>query len=562
MRVTLNAAPLRPPPKPSNNLASAAAHINHATTQHTPRHPPYDPRATDPHRPSSHTFDARAIAQADRRRAKAVAEAQHRQRAPAERELELLRAHVLREARDASVHAVEAGARAAALLELDAADDRAARELELSEYREALAAAEAATRQKAEAEAEARRREEARAAAEAKARAEAEAKARAEAEGKAAAEAVAAAASAPAASAPSVAAASPAVALPTSAAHAAAAAGASAAQSSASGALHEEWREARAAVKAADAARPKNAEGGQQIRRIEMLVGQTSRILYVVYEKAEAIMHELTALRASYGEPSVLAGCHAMATKVLVQGMMVAERSRANAYPLALLALSVGARERALWPALRHAFISACPYIVPHYVARPVGASDADWMRALGYAERADGKGFETKEQYYNRMSGIVSLWSVILQAQRAPVLVGEAMELQPAQNGLYCVEAWRWMARQLNQPPQRITATILLALLKPSAYMLGMQYPRQFTKMLRYARDVYCARIDTVVAAASGPAGKGAEERAGAALLQSWLDDTLERLDSGKGLDAPGEDAVLPDFKTPDDTREAGEDW
>ena len=45
-------------------------------------------------------------------------------------------------------------------------------------------------------------------------------------------------------------------------------------------------------------------------------------------------------------------------------------------------------------------------------------------MRALGYAERADGKGFETKEQYYNRMSGVVSLWSVILQAQRAHVLV------------------------------------------------------------------------------------------------------------------------------------------
>ena len=330
--------------------------------------------------------------------------------------------------------------------------------------------------------------------------------------------------------------------------------------------LSAEWKEAVDTVGKMKAARPKASEA-QPLRRIESLVGQTSRVLSVVHEKAQAILHELASLRGNHGESAVVAGCYAMAGKLLAQGMLIAERSSANAYPLALLALSVGTHEVALWQALRNTFSAACPYVIPFYVPCPSGSGKSEkdisaWKRLLGYAERAGGKGFETKEQYFNRMSGIISLWSVILQAQRIPILQGESMDLRPAKNGLGTAEAWRWLARLLNQAPQRITSTILLAMLKPSAYALGMIYPRQFSKLLRFTKTDYCAKMDGIVAASTGPSGRGAEERAAMALLQNWLQDTLTSIDSGQGLQAPGDEAALPDFKEPDDTREAGEEW
>eukprot|EP00962_Isochrysis_galbana_P044746 scaffold17450_cov77-Isochrysis_galbana.AAC.1 len=93
---------------------------------------------------------------------------------------------------------------------------------------------------------------------------------------------------------------------------------------------------------------------------------------------------------------------------------MVVEKSPAMAYPLAMLALSVAARFPALRTHLRHHFIHACPYVTPHYVRRPPGASDDEWKRRMGYAERA--RGMEPKEQYYNRMAGFVTLWAALLQ--------------------------------------------------------------------------------------------------------------------------------------------------
>jgi hypothetical protein len=43
-----------------------------------------------------------------------------------------------------------------------------------------------------------------------------------------------------------------------------------------------------------------------------------------------------------------------------------------------------------------------------------------------------------------------------------------ERMVLHPVPNAHGAAAAWSWVARLLNQKPQRITATILLAFLKP----------------------------------------------------------------------------------------------
>ena len=55
-----------------------------------------------------------------------------------------------------------------------------------------------------------------------------------------------------------------------------------------------------------------------------------------------------------------------------------------------------------------------------------------------------------------------------------------EHMEMRAVANPLGAKFAWAWLARTLNQRPRPITATLLLAFLKPTAHLLGVAYPKQ----------------------------------------------------------------------------------
>ena len=73
-----------------------------------------------------------------------------------------------------------------------------------------------------------------------------------------------------------------------------------------------------------------------------------------------------------------------------------------------------------------------------------------------------------------------------------------------------------------LHHQAQRITPTLLLAFLKPSAHMLARRYPRQTEKLLRFLATDYWLSVESLLAASSG--ASGAEERAALAVLSSWL--------------------------------------
>lgn len=95
-------------------------------------------------------------------------------------------------------------------------------------------------------------------------------------------------------------------------------------------------------------------------------------------------------------------------------------------------------------------------------------------------------------------MAALVSLYGVLLQQKSVPVYTppSEAMTLRPVANPLGAAAAWGWLARLLNQRPQRITATILLAFLKPTAHTLVEAYPRQLPKLLRFIHTVYVPQV------------------------------------------------------------------
>ena len=116
---------------------------------------------------------------------------------------------------------------------------------------------------------------------------------------------------------------------------------------------------------------------------------------------------------------------------------------------------------------------------------------------------------------------------------------------------------AWAWLARLLNHPPGSITATILLAFLKPCAHALHAAYPTQFPKLLTFLETTYKAKIHDKV---SGQ-GHLSEEEAACVNLVSWLTDTNALLAKGGRVPEPKE-ADMPEYKPPDDTRDGGCDF
>ena len=126
---------------------------------------------------------------------------------------------------------------------------------------------------------------------------------------------------------------------------------------------------------------------------------------------------------------------------------------------------------------------------------------------------------------------------------------------------------AWAWLARLLNHKPGNITATILLAFLKPCAHALSREYPTQFSKLLSFLQTTYLAKIRDMVDAKARPpnmvAGQGnpaAEEQAALVNLESWLDKLFDRI-GGRfvtPVPEPKEASDMIEYKPPDDTRAA----
>ncbi len=160
-------------------------------------------------------------------------------------------------------------------------------------------------------------------------------------------------------------------------------------------------------------------------------------------------------------------------------------------------------------------------------------------------------------QDYYARMAGFVTLYAALLQQSTCAHFQppSEEMILRSVTNPLGMPAAWRWLARLLNQKPQRISATILLAFLKPSSHALNRAYPRQFLKLLKLIESDYLKKIHALIDTADAP-----EEKAALSNLETWLGNTMKELNARRPLVEP-EEAKMEVFKEPDDTSEAGGD-
>jgi nucleoporin GLE1 len=178
-----------------------------------------------------------------------------------------------------------------------------------------------------------------------------------------------------------------------------------------------------------------------------------------------------------------------MAQKFLEQADIVVSRKPESAFAVAMVAVNVAKSHPALMDLLIGQLYNICPYAVPYYLPRPQGMSDQDYaITVLKYKKKPNNpEGRETIEEYYERMSGMIYLYS--------------AMMITPVTDGNHpfgIEHAWRWLARVLNLKPRRITPVLLLAFLEHTSYFLAAKYGRQFSKLLLFIRDDYLRRLPT----------------------------------------------------------------
>jgi nucleoporin GLE1 len=288
------------------------------------------------------------------------------------------------------------------------------------------------------------------------------------------------------------------------------------------------------------------------MRDISAILIQIARVHNVVCEKAGLCADTLAGVRNQGGGPAVTATCFTLAKRLISQGETLVDKNPGMAYAFAAFALQVGEREPEIWEWLDCQLKASCCYCVPHYATLRVN-------KAKTMIERPNGE-MEKRLDYYTRMAGLVSFYAALLQHDTV-------LTFQPGSNvptprkitsPLGVPAAWRWLARLLNRKPETITATILLAFLKPSAHALLRTYPRQFPKLLRLIRHAYLPRMEAEVNEKDEAEGKAALSN-----LTTWLDSTLQTIErQGPSASLPDPPEMeMPLEKPPDNTNDGGGD-
>ena len=107
-------------------------------------------------------------------------------------------------------------------------------------------------------------------------------------------------------------------------------------------------------------------------------------------------------------------------------------------------------------------FNKSCPYSVPMYIEKRENQTVEDFKDSLGYKRlsNTDKVEFESKDSYFERMSGILALYAALIQINNVE------------KNSFFGLStAWTWIASLLNSKPRDITATILLVFLEVFIY-------------------------------------------------------------------------------------------
>ncbi|KAJ3042285.1 Nuclear pore complex nucleoporin component [Rhizophlyctis rosea] len=148
-----------------------------------------------------------------------------------------------------------------------------------------------------------------------------------------------------------------------------------------------------------------------------------------------------------------------------------------QAFPLALISVILFNKHVPLLDILLGRMMKKCPYLIPQYFRKKPGETTEQQMTRAGYKKEDDT--WETEEQFWERMGGIIALYGAICQTKLVPHNYGMS-------------NAWVWLARILNMKPRKITPLLLFKFLEAVGFQLQQDYSNQTRKILQYIFEQY----------------------------------------------------------------------
>ncbi|KAJ3299748.1 Nuclear pore complex nucleoporin component [Borealophlyctis nickersoniae] len=152
-----------------------------------------------------------------------------------------------------------------------------------------------------------------------------------------------------------------------------------------------------------------------------------------------------------------------------------------HAFPLALLAILLYRKHTRFLDILLGRLIKRCAYIVPMYTRKQPNETNDELRKRAGY--RKNDNGWETEEQFGERMAGIIAFYAAIVQTKAVPHSYG-------MQHG------WTWLARILNLKPRRITPLLVFRFLEIAGHELLKDYGAQARKIIQFIMGEYMGVI------------------------------------------------------------------
>ncbi|XP_060554278.1 mRNA export factor GLE1-like [Ruditapes philippinarum] len=189
---------------------------------------------------------------------------------------------------------------------------------------------------------------------------------------------------------------------------------------------------------------------------------------------------------------------HLIARMIVKKGDEQVSSKHESAFAIGMVAAGLWTESPSIGEMLLAHFQAQCPYLVPYYIPRQEGQSDADYFKSRGYKYENDV--VEKHDKFLKRMSGIMRLYFSIIVSS------------PPRGNHPHGIEyAWMWLTRVLNiEPEPDITTTMIYDCLQVTGNALCQVYKKQFLKLLHILVKEMLPKLKSV----SSDAGSGSLTR------------------------------------------------
>ncbi|ORX42133.1 GLE1-domain-containing protein [Piromyces finnis] len=153
--------------------------------------------------------------------------------------------------------------------------------------------------------------------------------------------------------------------------------------------------------------------------------------------------------------------------------------NKSMAFPMAQIINIIFDNHESFFKIFMGRLYKKCIYLIPRYGYKTKDKTDEQCLKEIGYKKTSDG--MEKESRYNERMEGMISLFSALIQTTN-----------KSGNSKLDMKTGWSWLARILNMPPRQITSLALITFLEIAGNEMINVYGRQMHKILKFIMNVY----------------------------------------------------------------------